>query len=115
MTPENFAFWLQGYFELTDGHGWNSDPVIKCIRMHIEMVKVTRGNYDSRLVNFIGWMESALEFKADKQVVKDKIHSIFEHVIDPVMDETISPEALNYALGGYSLGYPVHEGDQPKC
>jgi hypothetical protein len=66
MTPRDFCYWLQGYFELT-GDGRNG--IVECLSFeqkeiilkHIELVKVTPGHYDSRMVSFLGWMESAIE------------------------------------------------------
>lgn len=44
-----------------------------------------------QLVHFLGWMESAIEFKASKKIIRDKLHGIFEHIIDPmIVDQEVA-------------------------
>jgi hypothetical protein len=38
MTPENFAFWLQGYFELLPNAAVLNADQVKTIREHLELV-----------------------------------------------------------------------------
>jgi hypothetical protein len=90
MTPRDFAYWLQGYFELTEAFTkelqeshWQAKETQKIVLAHIDLVKVTPGNYDSRMVAFIGWLESCLEFGGSYTKVKVKLSDIFSHVIDP--------------------------------
>lgn len=81
MTPRDFCYWLQGYFEL-DGSNWNSPDVLEIVLKHLELVKATPGDYDSNMISFLGWLESAIEFEASQEKVQEKLSSIFEHVID---------------------------------
>ncbi|MGG6281863.1 hypothetical protein ACQ4M3_09855 [Leptolyngbya sp. AN03gr2] len=83
MTPIDFAYWLQGYFELSGSNVQWDHYIQATVSEHIELVKVTPGNYDSRMVQFIGWLESAIEFKAPVSTIRLKLNEIFEHVIDP--------------------------------
>jgi len=43
MTPEAFCYWLQGYFEMTEGNANLSQNQIEMIRSHLALVfhKVT--------------------------------------------------------------------------
>ena len=39
MTPENFVYWLQGYFELKRANGEDiSDPFLRTIEDHLKLV-----------------------------------------------------------------------------
>lgn len=55
MTPESFAMWLQGYFELTDSNSL-TEKQIRIIKDHLELVfkKITpnRQDYCSALESF---------------------------------------------------------------
>ena len=89
MTPRDFCYWLQGYFELAGAIVvanrnvlW-TDDIRTIVLKHIALVKATPGNYSSELQHFIGWLESAIEFNAPVGLIKEKLNSIFEHVIDP--------------------------------
>jgi hypothetical protein len=112
MTPINFAYWLQGYFELSDEIVEGVSLPLKVrvlISQHIDMCKATPGNYNSKLVGFLGWMESAIEFTATSDSIRKKLDNLFEHVIDPM---TVDDEvAQNQSAAHNPYNYP----DGARC
>jgi hypothetical protein len=54
MTPESFCYWLKGWFELNDAHGFDKfEPSIQCvdtIKAHLDLVfvNVTKPNIPDR-------------------------------------------------------------------
>jgi hypothetical protein len=85
MTPRDFCYWLQGYFEIAglNEAEWQSDRVRDLVLKHLLLVNATPGKWFQELVNFVGWMESCLEFRGTAAQVEAKLSTIFEHVIDP--------------------------------
>lgn len=89
MTPQDFAYWLQGYFEIFEASEkvpeWDS-KTRSCVRKHLELVDaatVGHSMYDERLLRFLGWMEAALDGSVAVHIIKRKLNDIFEHVVDP--------------------------------
>lgn len=53
------------------------------VRKHAELVKVTPGTYDQRILQFIGYVEAACEGNLPSSKIEEKLAQIFIHVIDP--------------------------------
>jgi hypothetical protein len=87
MTPRDFCYWLQGYFEISKAAGLNSNDgnmldAYDCIKAHLNVVRNTRGNFNPKLKEFMVWMDFALEFNATMVKISEKLDDIFLHVID---------------------------------
>jgi len=67
VKPENFAYWLQGYFELTDGKTLNAKQVT-VIKNHLALVfeHVIDPSYTSHLP-----AEDAKKVQSDLQAIHD--------------------------------------------
>jgi hypothetical protein len=107
MTPINFVYWLQGYFELRESTGAVL-PVrfFATVQAHIDMCKATPGRFNPELVGFLGWMESAIEFNASAEAIQRKLHGLFEHVIDPMTVDVEVAENQSSAHGSGMFGAP---------
>ena len=89
MKSRDFVYWLQGYFELSDVDELEADTVMS-IRNHINMVF----EYEKTIeFPFAYWMKGVLDthkgsFDYDlTRQIKDKLHDVFEHQIDPKMGD----------------------------
>lgn len=91
MTPINFVYWLQGFFELEQSL-LGSDVVgpalnatfYDCVSRHLKMCQETPGDFNPKLVSFLGWVEFAIDAEVSRETIEVKLHDIFEHVIDPM-------------------------------
>lgn len=104
MKQDEFAYWLQGYFELRE----NDNPLTLaqgiCIRNHLELVKTSNitpifGKKTATaamkpITGFCAWLDGALEMAGHSAVdgllstislnlIKNKLAAEFVHVIDP--------------------------------
>ena len=118
MTPILFAYWLQGFFEMFEAIGFTEVPEGKkpmfygCVQAHLNLCKETEGDFNPKLVTFLGWVESAIEFDVDPSKIKSKLHDIFEHVIDPMLvQDKVKQSLAHQSSGGWNSPY----GDGVKC
>jgi hypothetical protein len=87
MSPRDFTYWLQGYFELSDKFGKENQLNVidfECIRKHIKIVRV---NYPND--KFMNMLENAVELVWADTCSKDLLDNLrniidaqFEHVFD---------------------------------
>lgn len=86
MKPENFFYWLQGYFELSDKYQLSSSQV-GCILRHIDLVRNTPGNekLPERIVQIETLLSvfDSLDAIETTNKIQEWIHAEFFHVIDP--------------------------------
>jgi hypothetical protein len=109
MTPLNFAYWLQGYFELTKAiepynnfNDYNLDLFYDCITAHCNLVKKTPGTFDPELVSFVSWVIGAVETKGNLEIIEKKLNNLFEHVIDPMtIGDQIAMSNTHQAYGNW--------------
>ena len=83
MTERDFAYWLQGYFELVPPDAIHlTGPRIDCIKRHMALVQVTEPARPSALCS---WIEGALEVGGAEAVraIRARLAQHFKHVIDP--------------------------------
>lgn len=108
MTPRDFAYWLQVEYEY--GGSGLTGPLTghqqRVLTAHIEVSKATKGDFNTDLVSFRTWVETAIEFDASHEKIQAKLHDLFEHVIDPM---TTDPEkdvaqSASYGMFGYEPG-----------
>jgi hypothetical protein len=95
MTPQDFMYWLQGFFELTNnddlpkgigGAGVFTPWQVECVLKHSALVAANHKRGDAMLK-----IDTVLEMMRDKvvdpKVGTEKVRAIvahaFEHVIDP--------------------------------
>ena len=119
MTSTNFAFWLNGYFELSQGKITGlSEKQIQIIKNHLNLVFETVKTPDqTKDISFCTWLnnflEGAVATSASKksinpnatQVIKNKLSEVFEHVIDPTFS---SVEEVRKAL------QEIHDAGSPE-
>jgi hypothetical protein len=84
MTERDFAYWIQGYFELIDEidssdyhSGLLNVKQVECIQNHINLVKTTPKNPSVFIIS----VEALLQ--EDTESLKKVVSAYFEHVIDP--------------------------------
>ena len=95
MNPRDFAFWLQGFYELNISCGKDYQftvEQIKLILKHIELVKaymrdrkkIRSGDYTHDKAQFVFWLEGVLAASGSNvyQLVQTRLSHLFEHVID---------------------------------
>jgi acetylglutamate kinase len=89
MKSENFAYWLQGLFELANPQTL-SNHQIKLIKNHLNMVKI----HEKQLSKFCEWLSDILEFyflgeltEHQTSLIKKKLAQEFIHVIDPALPD----------------------------
>lgn len=90
MTERNFAYWLQGYIELTGAgtKGLNANQRKDCILAHIKLV---RENQQGELLSTI---EALCSLKDRHEAIKVVMSNYFEKVVDwvdPNEDLSINP------------------------
>lgn len=86
MTSVEFAYWLQGFFEITETKVTElSVGQVNMINKHLELVF----KCDKTPSIFCSWLKGFVEacdkpMKEDKlTIVRLKLHNEFQHVIDP--------------------------------
>lgn len=94
MTPRDFAYWLQGLFELTAatlpaGTLTLTPLQIDCIRKHIALVYTTHPG-DA----FVRSIEAVLE--RAPEAVEPLLAAHFEHVIDPAHPDPVKANAAHF-------------------
>lgn len=114
MTPTNFAYWLQGYFELKDTEPGGviklTGAQVTIIKNHLKLVRETAKRRKKSVEPFIVWVDTAIdvavEAKMDNEVlttlIRKKLVDTFIHVIDP-----------NYGKHKDEL-LDVHDGGKPR-
>jgi hypothetical protein len=104
MTPRDFVYWLQGYFEIIEAKHLAvlSDEQIKIIRRHLAMLPVAK--YDQSKLNFPTYgqelchelnyylREAKEELSATKTLkVQRKLGELFVHVANDTNAYTLEP------------------------
>lgn len=92
MTERDFAYWLQGFFEISGEARTLSSSQIACVRRHIALLRTTQKT--SVLATSI---DALIEHNVE--AVQRVINEYFEHVIDP---QHPNQAAANYAHHGNS-------------
>jgi hypothetical protein len=96
MQYRDFAYWLQGYFELTESTSINQKQ-LQIIKNHINLtLKFNERNdhaISSKAKDFVKWFDGFLFsynenlIVSDIKPVADKLNSVFEHEIDASMPD----------------------------
>ena len=111
MTPREFCYWLQGFFELCEAAGINSDfdkrKFCDCVQAHINVVKKTPGKFSPELLEFMVWMQAAIDLDASLSKISEKLNSVFVHVIDPSSQDDGSQLAAHQSSGGWESSDPL--------
>jgi hypothetical protein len=81
MTPRDFAYWLQGPYEIHPPTGTMTATQKAVILAHVKMSEETSGVFNTALVEFRTWVKTALEFNATHEQISAKLSDLFEHVI----------------------------------
>lgn len=124
MTPTNFAYWLQGYFELSDtmpgGVIKLSGAQVTTIKRHLKLVRETAKKRKKGVEPFILWIDTAIdvavEAKMDSEMLtallRKKMADTFIHVIDPKYgkhkEELLAVHAGEQKKPVYSPPVPYH-------
>lgn len=121
MNSKDFAYWLQGYFELrTDSTSILTETQIKIIKQHLELVKVT----DKKLQGFCAWLNTIFElldtlklsfnvsFNEElMKILSIKLNEEFKHVIDP----TYSAQEVLNKIHSFRDKDSDHPGSMIRC
>lgn len=121
MTPTNFCYWLQGFFELASPGGL-TDAQVVTIQNHLAMTDITRSpaweapSGKMAPTEFCQWLKGFLAVVTMKetlreglnftatQKLRETLNDVFLHSIDPSFPAH-QQEALNKAHnGGRSSG-----------
>lgn len=85
MIKQEFCYWLQGYFELSGSAEPLTETQLNIIKNHIALVSEVEGKND-----YTAWLQGAIDVCDSKEsrskltlLAKEKLHKIFQHVIDP--------------------------------
>jgi hypothetical protein len=120
MTDRDFAYWLQGFFELWDARGIDEyaiddlsdarvsgvedNPVTRLIQRHIDLVRTTESNPT---------LCAAVE-----GIIRATVAAVFHHVIDPQHPNQEAADAAHFgdrpdgAWNNY--GHPM-DGPKYRC
>lgn len=98
MTSTNFAYWLQGFFELSgDASNEITEKRKDIIKKHLELVF----KYEKTPSKFCNWLKGFLDALGDNNIDYDKkalirieLNSIFEHEIDLTYGDSKMQEDL---------------------
>jgi len=118
MSPHDFFYWLQGFFELTGPESQAlTDQQLNCIVSHIDLVRA-HGTLDERTIKIsmvidgiiAGWIDRSRGTKA----VVDLVAQQFAHVIDP---KAGGPERQEHLNAIHNLGRIVDPktGAKARC
>jgi len=115
MKFDQFAYWLQGYFEITEGEASLTTSQVSKIKNHIllHMECSHREKIDPN--TFICWLNGAITFYEDlpkekqEELVKEinqKLNNLFIHKIDPKMPGD-KDSLQNIHDGGIDYDFPT--------
>lgn len=104
MRSNDFAFWLQGYFELRE-EGLPLNPrQLGIVKAHLALVRETEGK---KLGGFPEWLQGTLDAMGDQpmderllRLVEKRLANEFEHVIDPLYEKGKNKQNLDWLHGG---------------
>lgn len=118
MTPRDFCYWLQGYFEISDSRYFKNDRQVLCLRKHLEMcIKYMEMNQEARdqnpraaefvsttnqVLSYTNWERDSINALLDK--VSTRLNSVFKHEIDMSMGDDGVQHELNIIHN--TSGYP---------
>lgn len=94
MTPRDFVYWLQGYFELSNVPVIG-DAQVECIQRHIALVRTTEPQDV-----IVGTIENLLRVTRDVAIFQTVVGAYFQHVIDPEHPDQDAANAAHFT--GYS-------------
>lgn len=123
MTPINFAYWLQGFFEIAEeGEDQKQDAVTvsaaqsRTIGQHLDLcnewsIGETLKPEVAKLLGTVGTivrLSSGAQWEPSYVViVRQDINAVFEHVIDPEMNDGKNAEKLSQLHSGNNAGYTL--------
>jgi hypothetical protein len=101
MKSIEFVYWLQGCFEMSDIEEFNVEQVA-LIEKHLKMVEIVEAKQQ---LPFCFWLRGVLESQETKAldkrvtgIIKNKLNSIFEHVVhqtsSPISEQPVSKDNL---------------------
>ncbi len=86
MTSTEFAYWANGYFEISEDVTEINERRLSIIKAHLDLVF----KYDKQPSKFIHWLKGFLDGVNTNSLtpeltdkVKKELYSIFKHEIDP--------------------------------
>lgn len=89
MKSIEFVYWLQGCFEMGDVTSFNEEQ-FSTIEKHLKMVEIVEAKQQ---LPFCFWLRGIMEIQESKnldvrvtKIVKDKLNSIFQHVVEQKED-----------------------------
>jgi len=100
MTPRDFCYWLQGYFELSgkDLKELN-DEQIGIISSHLQMVFAYNTDPKGEGTDFcyimLGYLQINRKRKFDVKYIQSELNKCFKHEIDPIYGDESMQNQLN--------------------
>ena len=91
MTPRDFVYWLQGYFELSNVPVIG-DAQVECIQKHIALVRTTEPQDV-----IVGTIENLLRVTRDVAIIQTVVGAYFQHVIDPQHPDQDAANAAHFS------------------
>lgn len=108
MKSTEFAYWLQGWFEIGEGPLVMSSRQKQIIRKHLDMVL----KHDSSISPFCAWVDGVLTALGENDLdaemlakVQERLNNQFLHVIDKSYPAE-QQKVLNIIHGNDSPGAP---------
>ena len=85
MKAVEFCYWLQGYFELSDGLDATALQAkqVACIRAHLALVATVDPNHENMFVEWLGSFLSNPPHATGTARIRRMLAAQFQHVIDP--------------------------------
>lgn len=80
MTEQDFAYWLQGAFEIADVKVLD-DVQVECVQRHIALVRVLEPR--SVLINQVDVLLTISDPAERTTLIRKVVNDCFAHVIDP--------------------------------
>lgn len=117
MLPDQFFYWLQGYFELSpDTDAALTDAQGECIGRHIDLVCETvkaSSKFPTQIPERISEIRALLSvLHSDPDLItkriRDTVNEQFQHVIDPKAGDADTQETLNTIHGGHAYDKPIY-------
>jgi hypothetical protein len=133
MTDRDFAYWLQGFFELWDARGIDEyaiddlsdarvsgvedNPVTRLIQRHIDLVRTTESN-PTLCAAVEGILNASIPCSEKDKIIRATVAAVFHHVIDPQHPNQEAADAAHFgdrpdgAWNNY--GHPM-DGPKYRC
>lgn len=103
MLSTHFAFWVQGYFEISQNkiRGLNPQQVI-IIKKHLELVYAVEKEPSKLVAWFKQFIDDAEKLSNNNslspkatEIIRARLSQEFEHVIDPIFGDSSFQQSLN--------------------